>query len=170
MALKEKVRQQMARERTLGLVMLWAGRAGFALFALAILLGLITSATSAGAYATATTAAGRTAAVAGFAASYVVETLLSQVLGGFALALFLVLLTRRWSHAPLYFRLYGYLIAAVLALNALAFLFDLRQVQTPFTTGALFGLGLWLLGLGLFIPGIGREEPPERERESPVEG
>ncbi|HEX6818462.1 MAG TPA: hypothetical protein VF120_08810 [Ktedonobacterales bacterium] len=156
-----EARERTLDERTLGVGMLWSGRVGLALFALAILLGLLTSATSASAYAGATTAPGRSAAVASFAASYVAQTLIAQVLGGLALALFLVLLTRRMSQVPLYFRLYGYLIAAVLALNALAFLFDPRQVQTPFTTGALFGLGLWLLGLGLFLPGIGREATPE---------
>ncbi len=137
------------------------GAPGFALFALAILLGLLTSAADASAYASATTAAGRGAAVASFETSYVVQTLLAQVLGGLALAIFLALVTRRWRGAPTYFRLYGYLVAAVLALNALAFLLSPAQAQTPFTTGALLGLGLWLLGLGLFIPGIGAEAAAE---------
>lgn len=156
---------QDERERRLGTVALWAGRAGFALFALAILLGLLTSAAAASAYASATTAAGRSAALASFAQTYVVQTLLSQVLGGLALAIFLALVTRRWHSAPTYFRLYGYLVAAVLTLNALAFLLSPAQVQTPFTTGALLGLGLWLLGLGLFLPGIGVEPAAESASE-----
>ncbi len=147
-------RRDSRRDSGLARVALWSGRIAFALFALAILVGLLTSAADASAYATARTSAGRGAAVASFAASNAVETLLAQVLGGLLLAVFLALVSRRMARAPLLFRGLGGLVAALAALNALLFLVDLRQVETPLTTATLFGLGLWLLGLGLLLPGI----------------
>lgn len=158
--LYERLWSGAAREEWSGRMALWAGRAGFALFALAILVGLLTSAANAGAYASATSATARSAAVAGYARSFLIETLLSQGVGGLALAAFLALVSRRMERAPLYVRLFGYLVAALQLLNALTFLLNPGLVETPFTSGALFGLGLWLLGLGLLLPGIGRAAPP----------
>jgi hypothetical protein len=140
---------------------LWAGRVGFLLFALAIAVGLLTSAAEASAYAAAKTSAGRSAAVAGFAASYAAETLLAQVLGGLLVAAFLALVSRQMRRAPIYLRGFGFLVAALAALNAIWFLADLGQVETPFSTGALFGLGLWLLGLGLLLPTLARAHRPQ---------
>lgn len=152
------------RDSRTACVALWSGRVGFGLFAVAILVGLFTSGADASAYAAATSAAGRSAAVASFAASYAVETLLSQVIGGLLLAVFLVLLSNRMGKGAargrrllLFLRWFGYILAGFEALNALWFLTDLRQVETPFSTGTLFGLGLWLLGLGLLLPGMSED-------------
>jgi len=158
-------------------VALWSGRVGFGLFALAILVGLFTSAADASAFAAATSAAGRSAAVASFAASYAVETLLAQVFGGLCLAVFLVLVGNRMGQGAardrrllVYLRWFGYVLAGFAALNALWFLADLRQVETPLSTGTLFGLGLWLLGLGLLLPGMsdgeGGAPPGTREGDA----
>lgn len=147
-------------------VALWAGRIAFILFALAILVGLLTSAAEASAYAAAKSGAARAAAVGSFAASFAAETLLSQVIGGLLLAAFLALVSRQMRRAPILFRGLGALVAALAAINAIWFLADLRQVETPFSTGMLFGLGLWLLGLGLLLPGIARAHAAEAPEAS----
>ena len=67
-----------------GRVALWAGRVGFALFALALFVGMFTSATSATSYVTATTATSRQAIALDYAGRYALETLLSRVLVGSA--------------------------------------------------------------------------------------
>lgn len=144
-------------------IALWAGRAGFALFALAIVSGVLTSAASASDYATAKDAAARDVAVRGFAAGYAVQTVLSQVLGGLLLAIFLTLVGRRMGQgfaAPAVFRFFGFLVAALAALNALLFALAPGQVETPFSTPAFFGLALWLVGLGLVLPRLALPAAP----------
>jgi len=133
------------------LVMIWAGRFGFALFALALILGLFTSASSAAAYANATSDAQRAAVAASYANAFAIETLLSHVAGGLLVAVFLALASRDLRLVrpiPAAFRLFGYFIAALLVVTALFYALAPGQVETPTSTVTLFGLALWFIGLG----------------------
>jgi hypothetical protein len=134
------------------LVMIWAGRIGIALFALALILGLFTSASSAAAYANATTDAKRAAVAASYANAFAIETLLSRVAGGLLVALFLALAShdlRLVRPIPAAFRLFGYFVAALLVVTALFYALAPGQVETPTSTVTLFGLALWFIGLGV---------------------
>jgi hypothetical protein len=134
------------------LIMIWAGRIGFALFALALILGLITSASSAAAYASATTDAQRASVAASYANAFAVETLLSHVVGGVLVATFLALAShdlRLVRPIPLALRLFGYFVAALLVLTALFYALAPGQVEVPTSTVTLFGLALWFIALGL---------------------
>ena len=132
--------------------MIWAGRVGFALFALALILGLFTSGGSAAAYANAPTDAQRAAVAASYANAFAIETLLSHVGGGLLVALFLALAShdlRLVRPIPAAFRLFGYFIAALLLVTALFYALAPGQVETPTSTVTLFGLALWFIGLGV---------------------
>jgi hypothetical protein len=134
------------------LIMIWAGRIGFTLFALALILGLFTSASSAAAYASATTDAQRAAVAASYANAFAIETLLSHVAGGLLVALFLALAShdlRLVRPIPLTLRLFGYFVAALLVVTALFYALAPGQVEAPTSTVTLFGLALWFIALGL---------------------
>ncbi len=134
------------------LVMIWAGRIGFALFALALILGLFTSASSAATYANATTDIQRAAVAASYANAFAIETLLSHVAGGLLVALFLALSShdlRLVRPIPSAFRLFGYFVAALLTVTALFYALAPGQVEVPTSTVTLFGLALWFIALGL---------------------
>ena len=147
--------------------MIWAGRIGFALFALALILGLFTSGGSAAAYANATSDAQRAAVAASYANAFAVETLLSRVAGGLLVALFLALAShdlRLERPVPAAFRLFGYFIAALLIVTALFYVLAPGQVETPTSTVTLFGLALWFIGLGVVFLRQIRPDTPEQAR------
>jgi hypothetical protein len=134
------------------LVMIWAGRIGFSLFALTLILGFFTSASSAAAYANATSDAQRADVAASYANAFAIETLLSHVAGGLLVALFLALAShdlRLVRPVPAAFRLFGYLVAALLVVTALFYALAPGQVETPTSTVTLLGLALWFIGLGV---------------------
>ena len=149
------------------LVMIWAGRIGFALFALALILGLFTSGGSAAAYANATGAAERAAIAASYANAFAIETLLSHVAGGLLVALFLALAShelRLVPPVPAAFRLFGYFVAALLVVTALFYALAPGQIETPTSTVTLFGLALWFIGLGVVLLRQTRRDTPEQAR------
>jgi hypothetical protein len=149
------------------LIMIWAGRIGFALFALALIVGLFTSASSAAAYASATTDARRAAIAASYANAYAIETLLSRVAGGLLVALFLALAShdlRLVRPIPAAFRLFGYFVAALLAVTALFYALAPGQVEAPTSTVTLFGLALWFIALGLVFLRQSRPALPAEPR------
>ena len=149
------------------LTMIWAGRIGYALFALALILGLLTSRGSAAAYASATTDAQRAAVAASYANAFAIETLLSHVAGGLLVALFLALASHelRLVHPiPAAFRLFGYFVAALLIVTALFYALAPGQVETPTSTVTLFGLALWFIGLGVvFLRQTSPDAPAETQ-------
>jgi hypothetical protein len=148
-------------------VMIWAGRIGFALFALALILGLFTSGRSAAAYATATSDAQRAAVAASYANAFAIETLLSHVAGGLLVALFLTLTShdlRLVDPIPAAFRLFGYFVAALLVVTALFYALAPGQVETPTSTVTLFGLALWFIGLGAVFLRQTRRDTAEQAR------
>jgi hypothetical protein len=145
------------------LVMIWAGRTGFALFALALILGLFTSGGSAAVYANATTDAQRAAVAASYANAFAVETLLSHVAGGALLALFLALASYALRRTPAAFRLFCSFVAALLVMTALFYALAPGQVEAPASTLTLFGLALWFIALGLVFL---RQTRPDAPAES----
>jgi hypothetical protein len=145
------------------LIMIWSGRVGFTLFALALLLGLFTSASSAAAYASATTGAQRASVAASYANAFAVETLLSHVVGGALVAIFLALGShdlRLMRPIPAALRLFGYFIAALLVVTALFYALAPGQVEAPTSTVTLFGLALWFIALGLVFLRQTRHDTP----------
>jgi hypothetical protein len=141
-------------------VMIWAGRSGFALFALALILGLFTSGSSAAVYANATTDAQRAAVAASYNNAFAIETLLSHVAGGALVALFLALASYELRRTPAAFRLFGYLVAALLVVTALFYALAPGQVEAPTSTVTLFGLALWFIALGLVFLRQTRPDAP----------
>lgn len=131
-------------------VLTYLGMAGFLLFALALAVGLFTSGSAAARYVSAS-AAQRPAVAEGYASSYALETLLSRVLGGLGLAIYLAsvsLRALRQRALPVWIAYLGGIVAALLAANAVLFALVLRQAQTPISGLVFFGLGLWLAAAG----------------------
>lgn len=138
------------RRSRASMVLTYLGMAGFLLFALALAVGLFTSGSAAARYALAS-AAQRPAVAEGYASSYALETLLSRVLGGLGLAIYLAsvsLRVVRQRALPVWIAYLGGIVAALLAANAVLFALVLRQAQTPIAGLVFFGLGLWLAAAG----------------------
>lgn len=130
----------------------WCGRIGVLCVLISGVVGIFTSGAAAGAYASATTAAGRAAAVSGFMTTYALETLLAQATGGFLLAVMVALVSVQVVRHQLLHPLIGYfglLVAAVEAGNAVLFAFGPLQAQNAVTPIAYAAFALWLLAVGL---------------------
>lgn len=137
-----------------GRVALWAGRIGFALFALALFIGMFTSASAASHYVTASSASQRQAVALDYAGRYAIETLLSRVLGGIALTVFLVAVSLRVVRSEPLSRWYGWLgvlAAALQATTAVLFALGPAQGTTPTSSIAFILLALWLLATGFLL-------------------
>jgi len=130
-----------------------AGWVGFGLFAVVLVVGAITSEAAANSYAAAG-AAQRSAIATQFGATYAVETILSRVVGGLIVALFLGLVCSRMvvtQSFPRWLPYLGVLTVIMLAANAVLFAFAPAQVETVVSTPAIAGLALWLAGLGVLL-------------------
>jgi hypothetical protein len=137
-----------------GRVALWAGRVGFALFALALFIGMFTKATSAAAFVGTTSLSARQSIALDYAGHYALETLLSRVLGGIGLTLFLVAVSLRMVRTrvfPIWFAVMGILVAALLATTALLFALAPSQATTPTAGLTMVALALWLAVVGVFL-------------------
>lgn len=137
-----------------GRVALWAGRIGFALFALALFIGMFTSASAASHYVASGIASQRQAIALDYAGRYAIETLLSRVLGGFALTVYLVAVSLRGLRAGPLSRWYGWLgviTAALQATTAVLFALGPAQATTPTSSFAFILLALWLLATGFVL-------------------
>jgi hypothetical protein len=137
-----------------GRLVAWVGRLGFALFALALFIGMFTSSASASAYVQTQSASARQAIALNYAGRYALETLLSRSLGGFCLTIFLLILSVRLARAhrfPLWFAVLGILCAALQATTAFFFVLDPAQATTPTSGLSLIGLALWLLVAGVLL-------------------
>lgn len=124
-------------------VMAWAGQIGFACFALALVLGLFAS--------NATAASGD---AAGFASSYAVQTILSRIVGGVLVALFILLASvgiARDKTLPDWLGFGGLLVAAVLTATALQFAGGPAQVETALSPWSFVLLAAWLLAVGVYL-------------------
>ncbi|HEY1388922.1 MAG TPA: hypothetical protein VGF38_10290 [Ktedonobacterales bacterium] len=141
-------------ERKSGQVAVWFGRLGFALFALALFIGMFTSASSATSFVQAQSESAREAIALDYAGHYALETLLSRVLGSICLTVFLILVSLRMARVgrfPLWFGIVGVLCAALQATNAIFFAFGPTQATTPTAGLAFIALALWLLVAGVFL-------------------
>ncbi len=141
-------------ERQGGQLAAWLGRIGFALFALALFIGMFTSAASATSYVQTQTENVRQAIAFDYAGHYALETLLSRVLGGICLTVFLILVSMRMVRMrrfPLWFGVVGVLCAALQATTAVFFAFGPTQAKTPTAGLAFIAMALWLLIAGTFL-------------------
>lgn len=130
------------------------GRVGFALFVLALFIGMFTSASAATTYVATQSAHARQAIALDYASHYVLETLLSRVLGGISLTTFLVVVGLRIVRVrrfPVWFAILGIVCAALEATTALFFAFGPAQATTPTSGLAFIVLGLWLLVAGVLL-------------------
>lgn len=143
-----------AGEHNGGQVATWLGRIGFALFALALFIGMFTSAGSATSYVQAQSETVRQAIALDYASHYALETLLSRILGGICLTMFLVLVSLRMTRVrrfPLWFGVVGVVCGALQATTAIFFAFGPTQATTPTAGLAFITLALWLLVAGVFL-------------------
>ena len=150
-ALRSVLWQRQARG---GLAARLVGQVGFALFALAVLLGIASSSSSGGAYLAARSAAGRSAEAASFASAYALQNVLSHVVGGALVAVFLMLVSVRILRAgtmPRWLAYAGLLVALVLGATAVQFLAGPQQVETPLSPLAFAALALWLIVTGAVL-------------------
>lgn len=137
-----------------GRLAVWAGRLGFALFALALFIGMFTSSASASSYFQAQSDSARQAIALNYAGRYALETLLSRTLGGLCLTIFLFILSLRavrFHRFPLWFAVLGTLCAALQATTALFFALGPAQATTPTSGLSFIGLALWLLAAGVLL-------------------
>lgn len=135
----------------------WAaflGQIGFTLFALALLLGLFTSTGAAAAYAEATNAAAQAGIAQDFAKSYAIETLLSRVLGGVLVTVFLVVTNMRLLQTrvlPAWLAYIGLLTAALMAASAVLSALAPDAPQTPISSLSFFVIAIWLIAVGILL-------------------
>ncbi|MEO7003747.1 MAG: hypothetical protein ABI068_18095 [Ktedonobacterales bacterium] len=131
-----------------------AGWLGFGLYALALLVGVVTSATAASAYAAATSASARASVASGFAANYAFETILSRVIGGLLLAIFVGVISTRLARtgaAPRWMAFIGLVVALVTFANAVLFALQPTRASTLTSALAAAGLALWLGIIGVLL-------------------
>lgn len=146
------------------------GQVGFALFALAVLLGIPTTGKAASDYLSAGSAAAARNAAQGFADAFGFQNLLSHVAGGVLVALFIVLVSVRIVRTPIFSRwlgYYGLLPAVLLGATALQYLGSLAQIETPLSPITFAALAFWLLLLGVLLARLGRlpESAPASARD-----
>ncbi|HEU5346971.1 MAG TPA: hypothetical protein VFU63_00025 [Ktedonobacterales bacterium] len=137
-----------------GRVTVWAGRIGFALFVLALFVGMFTSATAAADYVATQGESARQAIALNYAGRYALETLMSRVLGGIAVTVFLVAASLRMVRTrrmPVWFAYLGMVCAALQAATALFFAFTPAQATTPTSGLALVFLAVWLFIVGILL-------------------
>lgn len=163
------------REGRAARVARFTGQAGFGLYLVAGVLGLLTSASAAASYAAAHTTAARAAAVDAFASTYSIETLLSRVLGGLLLTVFLVVVSLALGPSramPVWVAYFGFLVAALTGVTALLFAFAPGQPTTPTSALAYYALAIWLVAVGYYLLRMVEVEvvvppiPPSPHREA----
>jgi hypothetical protein len=136
------------------LVALISGWIGFGAFVLAGLIGFIASARAAADFQSATDATVRAVVASRFAQEYALQSLVSRAVGGIALAIFIALVSLRFATAtriPRWLAFLGALVAAIEAANAIFFLLNPLNVQTPTASLSLAGLAAWLLVTGVAL-------------------
>lgn len=141
--------QRETRDRT---AVLWCGRIGALCVLVGGIVGMFTSGAAADAYLGATSAAARASVVTNFEATYAVETLLAQALGGLLLAIMVGLVSARAIRQralPPVISYFGLLVAALGAGNAVLFALDPTAAQTLVSPIAYAAFALWLIAIGI---------------------
>jgi hypothetical protein len=135
----------------------WAaflGQIGFALSALVLVLGLFTSTGAAAAYADAPNAAAQAGVARDFATSFAIETLLSRVLGGALLTVFLIVTSTRLLQTrilPVWLAYLGLLTAALLGATAALSTLAPDDPQIPTAGLSFLALAIWLIAVGVLL-------------------
>lgn len=147
------------RGTTGGRIVALCGQIGFALFALAVLLGIPSTRGAASDYLNAGSPAAARSAAQGFANAYGFQNLVSHVAGGVLVALFIVLVSVRIVRTPVFSRwlgYYGLVPAVLLGATALQYLGSLAQIETPLAPVTFAALAFWLLLVGVLLARLGR--------------
>ena len=140
--------------RISALVARLAGWVGFGVFAVVLVVGAFTGESAAASYVATGSATQRAAIAVQFGATYAVENVLAQVIGGLVVALFLGMICSRMvvtRSFPRWLPYLGALTVILLAANAILYAFAPAQVETVVSTPALAGVTLWLVGLGVLL-------------------
>lgn len=137
-----------------GRVMAFAGQIGFACYLLAIIMGIFSSKSAASSFASATTAAQQQAAVSSFANAFGAQNVVSHVVGGVLLVLFLALFcirNLRTNQLPLLLTFLGMVTGVLLLLTAVQFLAQPVQIEASTSALSFASLALWLLLAGIVL-------------------
>lgn len=141
-----------SRDRQMGRVAALSGLAGFALYALAIVIGAFATRNMAEAFVRAPVEQTRVAV--DYANAYAFQTLISHVLGALLVALCLLLVGARivrTRRLPRWLGFASIVPAGLLAVTALQFLAAPTQVETATSPLAFALLGLWLIVMGISV-------------------
>ncbi len=151
-----------------GRTMQVSGIAGFAGFALAIVLGIVGGTAAANSYAS--SLHGQNSIARGFAGLYSTTTLISHVAGGLLIALFAGLACLRIIRTHMLLTWIGYLgllLAALLAITAIQFSTQLTQAETTLSPFSFATLALWLVCIGVQLAGLRRMPGTEPAAQPP---
>jgi hypothetical protein len=137
-----------------------AGQVGFGCYALAIVVGLLVTGNSAGAYAGTGSTAARAAVADHFASLFAFLNILSHILGGVLVAIALMILSarmmRRGERAlPDWLGYLGVLVAALLVVTALQFAAEPAAPDTSISPISFVALAIWLICLGIYMAQLG---------------
>lgn len=135
------------------------GQAGFAFFALAVLLGIPSTRGAASDYLGAGSRTQALDVARGFANAYGFQNLLSHVAGGALVGVFIVLVSVRIVRTPVFSRwlgYYGLLPAALLGATGLQYLGSLAQIETPLSPLSFAALAVWLALVGVLLARLDR--------------
>jgi hypothetical protein len=133
---------------------MWIGLVGFALYALILVYGAISTPGAASAYAAAPSAAARAAILSGYQGLFAIKTLFASVLGGGLIALFLIQMCMRGTTSlrmPNWLSYLGLATGGLLAGSAILSLFALTQPESALSPLAFLGLAFWLIALGFLL-------------------
>jgi hypothetical protein len=129
--------------------MVWSGRIGFGCYALASVVGIVASVSSAASYRPSSPS--NSGPVAAFAAAYAWNSLLAHIIGGALIALCILLVSLRILRAQTvlpWLGILGLLEAALLAIVAIQYSAGLKQAQTTLQPFSFVMLALWLISMG----------------------
>jgi hypothetical protein len=135
------------------------GQIGFGCYALAIVLGLLVTGSSAADYANAATAAQHAAVADHFGSLFALQNVLSHIAGGAFLAASLMIFSAQTMHKdqkmlPAWLGYLGVLVAALLVITALQFAAVPAAAETSLSSVSFFALAVWLVLLGVYLARI----------------
>jgi hypothetical protein len=133
-------------------IALWTGRIGFGCFALAVMMGIVSSKSAAADYASATTPQSRAAVATGFAQAFAAQNLIAHVLGGVLVAVALGIIAARIVRRgglPLVAGFLAVVAGVMLLVTALEYLAGPARVETSTSALSFAALALWLIATGI---------------------
>ena len=138
---------------------MWLGQLGFALYALTLIVSVFATPNFATTYARQ-----HASALSGYLTLLTFKTLLTNVLGGGLIALFLILMSLRGSSSgrlPGWLAYLGLATGGLLGASAILYLFALTQPDTALSPLAFLGMAFWLVAFGFMLLRV--EERPREE-------